>query len=302
MDLVQYIKSWLADHPVSVDILKYLVWIALIAFAVSFIRKLLKKALPDTTIRYKSQKGIEILGYILIVLLTITYFTGRISDLTLAFGLLTAGITITLQELILSIAGSFYIFLVKVYKPGDRIEINGIKGDVIDIDSIYTTMMEIGEWVSTDNYSGRIVKLSNAFVFRGPIYNYSQDFPFVWDEFDLPIRYGSDIEMAKSIVIDIASEELSGYVQQSIATWQEIVKKYYIEDANVAPTLAITMTDNWMQFNLRYIVDYKKRRHVKHVLNEQIGVAIQKTNGAVKLASSTVEIVRIPTVDVKSDK
>ncbi|MCB0696980.1 MAG: hypothetical protein KDC07_06430, partial [Chitinophagaceae bacterium] len=120
--------------------------------------------------------------------------------------------------------------------------------------------------------------------------------------FDLPIRYGSDIEMAKSIVIDIASEELSGYVRQSIATWQEIVKKYYIEDANVAPTLAITMTDNWMQFNLRYIVDYKKRRHVKHVLNEQIGVAIQKTNGAVKLASSTVEIVRIPTVDVKSDK
>ena len=159
--------------------------------------------MPDTNIRYKSQKGIEILGYIFIALLTITYFTGKISDLTLAFGLLTAGITITLQELILSVAGSFYIFLVKVYKPGDRIEINGIKGDVIDIDSIYTTMMEIGEWVTSDNYSGRIVKLSNAFVFKGPIYNYSQDFPFVWDEFDLPIRYESDMEMAKSIIVNI---------------------------------------------------------------------------------------------------
>jgi len=99
--------------------------------------------------------------------------------------LLTAGITITLQELILSVAGSFYIFLLGVYKPGDRIEINNIKGDVIDIDSIYTTMMEIGEWVSSDNYSGRIVKLSNAFVFKGPVYNYSKDFPFVWDEFNL---------------------------------------------------------------------------------------------------------------------
>jgi small-conductance mechanosensitive channel len=53
------------------------------------------------------------------------------------------GIAITLQELFLSFAGSIYIFLVKVYSPGDRIEINGIKGDVIDIDSIYTTMMEI---------------------------------------------------------------------------------------------------------------------------------------------------------------
>ncbi len=179
-------------------------------------------------------------------------------------GLLSAGITITLQELILSIAGSFYIFFVRVYKPGDRIEINGIKGDVIDVDSIYTTMMEIGQWVSSDNYSGRIVKLSNAFVFRGPVYNYSQDFPFVWDEFNLPIRYGSDIELAKSIIISVATEHLSEYVQESIADWKKVVDKYYIEDANVDPTLAITLTDNWISFNLRYIVDYKKRRGTKH--------------------------------------
>ena len=183
------------------SVLKYVFWVILIIVLISFIRKLLKQRLPDTSVRYKAQKGVEIIGYVLIIFLTISYFTGHIKDFALAIGLLTAGITITLQELILSIAGSFYIFLVKVYKPGDRIEINGIKGDVIDIDSIYTTMMEIGEWVSSDNYSGRIVKLSNSFVFKGPIYNYSQDFPFVWDEFNLPIRYGSDVELAKSIVV-----------------------------------------------------------------------------------------------------
>jgi small-conductance mechanosensitive channel len=122
---------------------------------------------------------------VLLIFLSFSYFTGNIKDFTLAIGLFSAGIAFTLQELILSIAGSVYIFVVKVYKPGDRIEINGIKGDVIDVDSIYTTMMEIGQWVSSDNYTGRIVKLSNAFVFKGPIYNYSQDFPFIWDEFNL---------------------------------------------------------------------------------------------------------------------
>ena len=205
---------------------------------------------------------------------------------------------ITLQELILSIAGSFYIFFVKVYKPGDRIEINGIRGDVIDVDSIYTSMMEIGEWVSSDNYSGRIVKLSNAFVFKGPIYNYSQDFPFVWDEFNLPIRYDSDIELAKKIVIDIAAETLSEYVNQSLENWKKVVNKYYIENAQVEPTLAISMTDNWMQFNLRYIVDYRKRRSTKHLLNEKIGKAIQETKGKVILASVTLEIVKIPTIKI----
>jgi len=302
MEIIEYIKEWIVVHPFTTSILKYVIWVVVIIFIISFLRRILKRRLPDSSVRYKSQKGIEIVGYILIILLSISYFTGNVKDFTLAIGLLTAGIAVTLQELILSIAGSFYIFFVKVYKPGDRIEINGIKGDVIDIDSIYTTMMEIGEWVSSDNYSGRIVKLSNSFVFKGAIYNYSQDFPFVWDEFNLPIRYDSDIEIAKSIVIKIASETLSEYVSKSISKWEKVVNKYYIEDAQVEPTLAITMTDNWIQFNIRYIVDYKKRRFTKHLLNEKIGKAIQETGGKVQMASVTLEIVKIPKLNIDEEK
>ena len=296
--MIEDLKYWIESNPVVTNILKYLVWIVLILLLIGWIRRYLKKKLPDNSIKYKSQKGVEILGYFLLVLVTVSYFTGSIKDFGLAIGLLTAGITITLQELILSIAGSFYIFFVKVYKPGDRIEINGIKGDIIDIDSIYTTMMEIGQWVSSDNYTGRIVKLSNAFVFKGPVYNYSQDFPFVWDEFNLPIRYGSDLELAKSIIISVAQDKLSQFVKDSISGWKGVVEKYYIEDAQVDPTLAITMTDNWVQFNLRYIVDYKKRRFTKHLLNEEIGKRITDTNGKVQLASATFEIVKIPTVNL----
>lgn len=297
--MIEDLKYWFVEHPTSTNIIKYLAWILLVFFLITWVRKLLKKTLPDEgSIKYKTQKGIEVIGYIFVVLITITYFTGTIKDFGLAIGLLTAGITITLQELILSVAGSFYIFFVKVYKPGDRIEINGIKGDVIDIDSVYTTMMEIGEWVSSDNYSGRIVKLSNAFVFKGPVYNYSNDFPFVWDEFNLPIRYGSDIELAKSIVIEVAQEILSEYVRNSINQWKAIVTKYYIEDAQVDPSLAITLTDNWVQFNLRYIVNYKKRRYTKNLLNQEILKRIEATNGKVKLASATFEIVRIPSLKI----
>jgi small-conductance mechanosensitive channel len=296
MEPFENLKDWITDQSLTSSILKYLAWVVLVFILIAWTRRWMKKNLHDNSVKYKAQKAIQVVGYLFIVLITISYFTGSIKDFGLAMGLLTAGITITLQELILSIAGSFYIFFVRVYKPGDRIELNGIKGDVIDIDSMYTTMMEIGEWVSSDNYSGRIVKLSNAFVFKGPVYNYSSDFPFVWDEFDLPIRYGSDLELAKKIVITVAQDMLSEYVQNSIAGWKDVVSKYYIEDAQVNPTLAITMTDNWVQFNLRYIVDYKKRRVTKNLLNEEIGKRIQETNGKVILASATFEIVNIPTV------
>ncbi|MGB5429210.1 mechanosensitive ion channel family protein [Eudoraea sp.] len=298
MKSLEFMKQWLEAHPSTAIFIKYLVFVLLIIGFIQFLRRFIRKNLPNSKVKYKSQKGIEVVGYLILIILTLSYFTGNIKDFTLAIGLLSAGIAITLQELILSIAGSMYIFFVKVYKPGDRIEINGIKGDVIDIDSIYTTMMEIGEWVSSDNYSGRIIKLSNAFVFKGPVYNYSMDFPFIWDEFNLPIRYGSDIELAKDIVIKVATENLSEYVAKSIAKWKDVVERYYIEDAKVEPTLAITMTDNWIEFNLRYIVDYKKRRITKHILNELIGKEFEKTNGKVILASTTVEIVRIPMVNI----
>ena len=250
MESIKHIKDWLNTNPFVWDVIRFLAILIFILLVIQLIRRYLKKRILNTVIRYKAQKGIEVLGYILLVFLAITYFSGAIKDFTIIIGLFTAGLAFTLQELILSIAGSMYIFLVKVYKPGDRIEINGIKGDVIDVDSIYTTMMEIGQWVESDNYSGRIVKLSNAFVFKGPIYNYSQDFPFIWDQFNLPIRYGSDMDLAKSIVITIASETLSDYTRASKAEWEAVVKKYYIEDAEVEPTLAIRLTDNWVEYNL----------------------------------------------------
>lgn len=295
------IKNWLLENPIIFSIAKYLLWVSLIILFIQVLRRFLRNQIVNTSARYKSQKAAEVFGYILIFILSFSYFTGNIKDFTLAIGLFSAGVAITLQELFLSIAGSLYIFLVKVYKPGDRIEINGIVGDVIDVDSIYTTMMEIGKWVESDNYSGRIVKLSNAFVFKGAIYNYSRDFPFIWDEFNLPIRYGSDINLAKSIVIKIASETLSEYTANSKGEWREVVNKYYIEDAVVDPTLAITLTDNWVKFNLRYIVDYKKRRVTKHLLHDAIGLAIEKTDGKVMLASSTLELIKIPELKIKKE-
>jgi len=295
---MEQIKEWLLDNPTIYSILKYILLVTSVVIFMQLIRRFLRKRVSDTNARYTSQKSIEIVGYIILIFLSFSYFTGNIKDFTIIIGLFTAGIAFTLQELILSIAGSLYIFIVKVYKPGDRIEINGIKGDVIDVDSMYTTMMEIGQWVSSDNYSGRIVKLSNAFVFKGPIYNYSQDFPFIWDEFNLPIKYGSDMELAKSIVLKIASETLSEYTSNSKSQWEAIVNKYYIEDALVDPTLAISLTDNWVQFNLRYIVDYKKRRVTKHILNDKIHNEVENTNGKVTLASTTVELIKIPEVKV----
>ncbi|MEJ1222895.1 mechanosensitive ion channel family protein [Sediminicola sp. 1XM1-17] len=297
---MQQLYDFLEQQPFLVSILRLLFWILIIIVGIGFLRKIARNRIDNVGFRYKTQKGIEVVGYVMIVILFLVFFTaGNIKDYSLIIGLFTAGITFTLQELILSIAGSFYIFAVRVYTPGDRIEINGIKGDVIDIDSIYTTIMEMGEWVSSDNYSGRIVKISNAFVFKGPIKNYSMDFPFVWDELDILVTYSSDVELAKKIVLDTSNELLSAYAEGSKSKWAELVERYYIENALLEPTIAIKLTDNWIVLNVRYITDFKLRRGTKHKLFDSIQKHILQTDGKVTLASATLQLLKIPEVDVR---
>lgn len=290
----------LLKDPTIIKIMRTTLWIVIIGILIMFLRKLVKRRIADIAYRYKIQKMIEMVGIFLIVLIILLSFTlDNLKDYTVIIGLFTAGIAFTLQELILSVAGSFYIFALRVYKPGDRIEINGIKGDVIDINSMYTTIMEMGEWVSSDNYSGRIVKISNAFVFKGPIKNYSMDFPFVWDELNIPITYESDVELAKNIILHVAIDHLSDYIENSKETWKEMVKRYYIEDATLDPTIAIKLTDNWIELNLRYITDYKRRRVTKHELFENIEKSILETKGKVSIASSTLQLLKFPLMDVR---
>jgi len=290
----------LLKDPMIIKIMRTTLWVVLIVFLIMFLRKLVKRRIADIAYRYKFQKMIEMVGIFLIVLIILLSFTlDSLKDYTVIIGLFTAGIAFTLQELILSVAGSFYIFALRVYKPGDRIELNNIKGDVIDINSMYTTVMEIGEWVSSDNYSGRIVKISNAFIFKGPIKNYSMDFHFVWDELNILITYGSNLELAKKIILEESSKLLSEFTENSKKEWKGMVERYYIENATLDHTVAIKMTDNWMELNLRYITDYKLRRGTKHQLFENIAKSISKTKGKVNIASSTLQLLQLPPIDIR---
>ncbi len=299
--LIQNFKSWLSSE-LLLQVAQFLLLTATILFLAWLTRKGINRTISDNFIRYRLKKVVRLTSFLLIALLAIVTFTGKVQYFTITIGLFSAGLAFALQEVILSIAGWFAIFGSNMYKPGDRIEINGVKGDVIDIGVTKTTLMEIGEWVKSDNYSGRIVQISNSFVFKGPVHNYSTDFPFVWDEIDLPIKYGSDIQLANQIILDAARTSLSGYADFAKAHWKNMVGKYLIENAYVEPSLAMKLTDNWIEFNLRYVVDYKKRRMTKHQLFTDIYDAIIKTEGKVVLASATFEIVGVANLNIDPGK
>lgn len=278
--------------------LQFLLWTVFILFIAWLVQKAIQRSIINNSSRYRARKITRFSSYVLILLLAVVTFTTEVRYFTVAIGLISAGLAFALQEVVLSLAGWISIRSSGLYKPGDRIEMNGVKGDVIDIGLVRTTLMEIGEWVQSDNYSGRIVQLSNAFVFKGPVRNYSGDFPFLWDEIRLPVRYGSDLELAGKLISDTAEAALSEYARFAKAHWREMVGKYLIENAVVEPTLSVKLTDNWAEFTLRFVVDYKKRRLTKDKLYCSIIKAIEATNGKVTLASTTFEVIGVPPITV----
>jgi len=226
-------------------------------------------------------------------------FSERLAGLTVVLGVARAGIAFALQEVIASLAGWMAISSGAFYSTGDRVQLGGIKGDVIDIGVLRTTVMEIGQWVNGDLYNGRIVKIANSFVFREPVFNYSADFPFLWDELTLPVRYGSDWKVAKAMLIAVGHEVCVEFAQNSSEAWSAAVVKYRLEAAPVDPLVSMTANDNWLEFTLRYIVDYRKRRTVRDLLFTRIMEEVDKSQNRIRLASATFEIVNVPRFDLE---
>lgn len=164
-----------------------------------YLKKLLLKYTTDTDQKYKTRKALNFIGYFLIIVVALFVYSDKLGNIGVTIGLVGAGITFALQEVITSIAGWFSIQFTNNIKIGKRVQIGEIKGDIIDISFLKTTIMEVGDWIDGDLYNGKITSISNSFVFKDPIQNCSSDFPFLWDEITIPIRTESDFKRAGSI-------------------------------------------------------------------------------------------------------
>ncbi len=291
------INKYLYDPTVG-KLATVFIGIAVIWSIIHFLRRSFTARIKDNSTQYKTKKLIGIIGYVVTILLITIVYSEKLGGLTIALGVAGAGIAFALQEVIASVAGWLAIVFGGFYKTGDRVQLGGIKGDVMDIGVLRTTIMETGQWVDGDLYNGRIVLIANSFVFKEPVFNYSGDFPFLWDEIKIPIQYGSNYELAKEIILNTGIVVAGDLTRPSQEKWDAMRNKYRLEEAQTAPMISLVANDNWVEFTLRYVVSYKKRRATKTELFTKILTAIEGTNGKIKFASATFDLVGVPEIKV----
>lgn len=297
----EFFDKWLFDPTIG-KIVSAIIGILIIVTIVRLLQRSVSIQVKDKDSRYRIRKIISFLGYILGVIVLVTVFSDKLRGLTVAFGVAGAGIAFALQEVIASVAGWFAISFAHFYKTGDRVQLGGIKGDVIDIGILRTTIMELGEWVQGDLYNGRVVRIANSFVFKEPVFNYSGDFPFLWDEIKIPVKYGSDYQSAKILLERVVEDTVGDYAKQAAIAWVKMVRKFMIEDASVEPSVSLIFNENWVEFTVRYVVDYKYRRSTKTKLSSAILNEIEKSSDRVILGCAAIEISTGSKLDVKIEK
>ena len=292
------VSEWLFDPTVG-KIVSVFAGVIIINILTRLVRRILLGHIESNGTRYRLRKLINAGSALVTILLITIVFSNKLGNLTVALGVAGAGIAFALQEVIASIAGWIAVSFGNFYSVGDRVQLGGIVGDVIDIGVLRTTIMETGQWVKGDLYNGRIVRVANSFVFKEPVFNYSGDFPFLWDEITVPVKYGSDYKLAREIMQKIAEKELGNLVPEAKKTWREMVNKYRIEDARIEPAVSLIANDNWLEFTVRYVTDYKRRRISKDILFTRIMEEFDATDGKVSMASATFHLVEAPVINVR---
>lgn len=243
----------------------------------------------DPKERYRKRQVFSTFVAIISVVAIVLLWARLLEHTGTFLGILGAGLAIALREPLLSVAGRIAIFASKMYRVGDRIEINKLTGDVIDVGFFYTRMMEIGNWIHADQASGRIVQFANAQVFGTPVFNYTRDLSFIWDEVFFPVTYDSNIKAMSKLMLDVGGQYTREYLQGAEQQLEHMKNYFLVPSVELKPNVYLKVTDNWIELRMRYVVDPKQRRSASNFIYSGIFDGMQGRKD-IAIGSSTMDL------------
>jgi small-conductance mechanosensitive channel len=149
-------------------------------------------------------------------------------------------------------------------------------------------------WVQSRQYTGRVVAVSNARIFDEPVYNYTREFPYLWEELGVPIPYTADRARAERILLSAAEKHGVPVTELSAETLAELQRRYFLKPADVRPRVYLRLTDNWLEMTVRFVVRDHGIREQKDAMSREVLAGLEAAG--IPIASATFEVVGFPPV------
>jgi small-conductance mechanosensitive channel len=264
-----------------------------------------------TRFQFWARQGVSLVITAILVLGIMSIWFDNPARLASALGLIGAGVAFALQRAITAVAGYFVILRGKTFNVGDRIMMGGVRGDVIDLSFMQTQIMEMGQspkeqadapsmWIRSRQFTGRIVTVTNDKVFDEPVYNYSREFPYIWDEINLPVRYQDDRAKAEQVLLDAARRHAVTREKIGDEEVKRLNENFGIDIGQIDPQTYWRITDNWLEITVRFLAPDHGSRTIKDKMSRDILAALDEAK--IGIASGTYAIVEVPTIRLETAK
>jgi small-conductance mechanosensitive channel len=287
----------------------FIVAILLLRAAVVALAHLLTGQHRNERAMFWIRQGASVTGAIIAVIAVLSIWFDDPARLTTGLGLFSAGLAFALQRVVTALAGYVVIMRGNTFTVGDRITMGGVRGDVIALTFTQTKIMEMGQppavqgadpamWVRSRQFTGRIVTVTNDKVFDEPVYNYTREFPFIWEEMAFPIPYRADRARAEAILLETVAEHVEDIDRQSEQLRVALERRYFIDLNDLTPRVFYRITDNWLELTVRFVTRAHGVRDAKDVIARAV---LKKFDAArIEIASATHEISAVPTLRVQT--
>jgi len=260
--------------PILRNLLLGAVFVVLMGAIAKSIRVYLINQIENKPARYNLTRVLNLLTFLAMVIIALTVVSANWYTALVSLGVLSLILGFALQTPITSLIGWVYLLIRQPYKVGDRIEIGGARGDVIDVSYLDTTLWEFGgPYLSTQHPSGRIIKFPNSLALNETVYNYSWPlFPYVWNEIKFNIAYDSDLEFVARTMKEVVEEELGEQMMGLVGVYRDLLRQTPVDELQIQerPVVHFRPSDNtWLEAIVRYLVHPKESGRVKtHIIKK----------------------------------
>jgi small-conductance mechanosensitive channel len=146
---------------------------------------------------------------------------------------------------------------------------------------------------------GPVVTVTNDKVFDEAVYNYTRDFPYLWEEIAIPVRYGDDRTAVERILLESARRHTVKVAEMSAESLQAMRERYFVRDTDLEAQVYLRLTDNWVELTVRFVTAAYGVRDLKDAMSREVLDALDEAG--IGLASATYEIVGVPRLQVVAE-
>ena len=198
-----------------------------------------------------------------------------IKDLMTLISVLSAAMTIALREIILNFFCGIYIQVKKPFKVEDRIEIDGIKGDVMSISTLDFEILEVSNKEERGQSTGIVINFPNSVALAKPVKNITKGFKYVWDEITVKVKMDCDLSSNKQTLYKIVNElevvkTIPKKMKEQVNNINNNNRIYFNQ---YDPIIYTKLVDGHVELTIRYLMHPKKSRFVESVIWNKIYLA-----------------------------